>query len=122
MASSSAGTVMLGSPLGQQFGVAHHEHMLQRRLRAHLLHHRQQHVGGDDHARLQVAELVLQLVFLVQRPAGADDGADLLDAVVRHEVLRAVVHEQRHGLALLARPGPAGARRRRRWRRPARPR
>jgi hypothetical protein len=44
-------------------------------------------------------ELVLQLVRLVQRPAGADDGADLLDRVVRHHVLRAVVHEQRHRLA-----------------------
>ena len=31
----------------------------------------------------------------------ADDGADLLDAVVRQQVLRAVVHEQRHRLALL---------------------
>ena len=85
---------------GQQIGVAHRQHVLQRGLRAHLLDHRQQCVGGDDDARLQVIQLVLQLVRLVERPARAGDGADLLDRVMRQQVLRTVVHEQRHRLSL----------------------
>jgi hypothetical protein len=40
-------------------------------------------------------------MLLVQRPAGADDGADLLHRVMRNDVLRAVVHEQGDGLAPL---------------------
>jgi hypothetical protein len=63
----------------QQVGIARPARA-QRGLAAHLLDDGQQVVGGDDDARLQVVQLVLQLVRLVQRPAGADDGADLLDA------------------------------------------
>jgi hypothetical protein len=85
----------------QQVRVPHHEHVLELRVRAHLVDHGQQGLRRHDHARLQVVELVLQLVLLEQRPAGADDGAQLLDAVVRHHVLRAVVHEQGDRLALL---------------------
>ena len=86
---------------GQQVAIAHDEHMFQRGLGAHLVHHRQQHIGGNDDAGTQVVQLVAELVLLVQRTAGADDGADLLDAVMRHHVLRAVVHEQGHRLTRL---------------------
>lgn len=39
-------------------------------------------------------------MLFVQRAAGADDGPDFLDAVMRHHVLRAVVQKQHHGIAL----------------------
>ena len=89
-----------GGGIGQQFGVAHDKHMLQCRLGAHLVHHGQKRFGRHDDTRLQVAQLVLQFVLFVQRAAGADDGTDLLDAKVRHEVLRTVVQEQRYRVAL----------------------
>ncbi len=85
----------------QQVGVVHHEHMFDRTLGLNLAHHRQQRRGRDDHACLQVVDLVGQLVLLVERAAGADDGADLLDAEVRHQVLRAVVEKEHHRLSLL---------------------
>ncbi|MGY4198148.1 hypothetical protein ACVIM9_007489 [Bradyrhizobium sp. USDA 4520] len=74
--------------------------MLEPGLVTDLSHDRQERFGRDDHARAEIVELVGELVLLVQRPAGRGNGADLLDAVLRHQVLRTVVHEQRDRLAL----------------------
>ena len=76
MANSSAGTVMLGSPPGSS-SAARTTNTCCSAVCAHLLHHGQQHVGSDDHARLQVVELVLQLVRLVQRAAGDETMAPI---------------------------------------------
>ena len=85
--------------VGQQVGVVHDEHMGQRAGGTHLGHRAQQRCGRDDHTGLQVAELVGELMLFVQRAAGADHGAQLLDAEMRHRVLRTVGHEQRDRVA-----------------------
>jgi len=84
----------------QQVGIADHEDMIDGGLCAHLLDQGQQVVRGDDDTRLEVVELVLQLMLLEQGAARAHDGSQFLDPIVRHDVLRAVVHEQDDWFAL----------------------
>jgi hypothetical protein len=74
--------------------------VLDLRLFADFVHDRQQHVRRDDDARLQVGELIRQFVLPIQRTAGTHNGTDLLNAVMRDDILRTVVHEERDRLAL----------------------
>ena len=57
-------------------------------------------VPGDDDLRAVVLELVAQLARRVERVVLDDDRAEAQDRVERDDVLRAVRHHERDGVAL----------------------
>ena len=75
--------------------------MFYRSLVKYVLHHIQQGVCRHNEACLQVTELVLQFMLFEQGATRAHNGTQLLDAKVRHDVLRAVAHEQGDRIAFL---------------------